>query len=678
MLTGACNVCHETISFEDALAGLPLRCKQCGQGWIRVPSAPGVTASVFNFTENGPTTPPDTATTDQRPIMPTPRADDPATGKDDPAGVPAATKKQAAPLPPTPISFDERLRAVTRWTPVAWALAAANVGLFAAMALTHRRLFSFSPDVLLTWGGALAPRVFGHGWWRAGSCLFVHGNLAHLAGNLLFLLLIAPLVERLLGPVRFALVYLFAGLGGGLLVMGTYPQHVVVGASAAVYGVYGALLGCCLRGPRSIPWRVVAQRGGLLLLYTAVSLLGRWLDFAQHPVGHLGGFVFGLAGGLLCGHRLQPRAARRRPWRLAVVAAVCAGLISLTAWWVNDCTAKARAYYARYAAARDREREVLGRFDDALRQWEQGKMTSAKWKDVLEKKLIPAWQDARSSCGLKLTGELAELEQHSFSMRDFWSALASMRGELKSRDKKPLTIEEYGKTYSLLCKVRLDTWRALANDLPGDHLLMVRALMDDRELESLVAALDDEVNEDNPLYRWFEVTRTGRRLDEKETEEPDAGLLKNRGFENGLEGWVTWSSFAPPRFEFDADVAREGRQSLRVSAPQPNDAGCTQEIMLKPGRWYRFSGWVRTRGLNPQGASAYGTFQIHARRINDVIERAANNGGDTEWTEVSITFKTRDDDGLIRIVVYFAGFGPGVGTAWFDDLRLVEVGKPAR
>ena len=100
--------------------------------------------------------------------------------------------------------------------------------------------------------------------------------------------------------------------------------------------------------------------------------------------------------------------------------------------------------------------------------------------------------------------------------------------------------------------------------------------------------------------------------------------------------------------------------------------------MLKPGRWYRFSGWVRTRGLNPQGASAYGTFQIHARRINDVIERAANNGGDTEWTEVSITFKTRDDDGLIRIVVYFAGFGPGVGTAWFDDLRLVEVGKPAR
>src|SRR5262249_30736511 len=152
-------------------------------------------------------------------------------------------------VPPSPISLEERLRAVTRWTPVTWVLVAVNVALFAAMALAHGRLFHFSQDTLLTWGGGLAPRVFDHQWWRAGSHMFLHDNLAHLASNLLFLLLIAPLVERLLGSTRFALVYLLAGLGGGLLVMGTYPQQVVVGVSAAVYGVYGALLGCCLRGP---------------------------------------------------------------------------------------------------------------------------------------------------------------------------------------------------------------------------------------------------------------------------------------------------------------------------------------------------------------------------------------------------------------------------------------------
>ncbi len=202
---------------------------------------------------------------------------------------------------------------------------------------------------------------------------------------------------------------------------------------------------------------------------------------------------------------------------------------------------------------------MLGRFDDALRQWEQGKLTGAEWKDVLEKKLIPAWQDARSSCGLKFTGELADLEKHDFSMQDFWSALRSMPGELRAHDEKPLTIEQYGKAYRLLAKVRLDTWRALAKDLPGDHLLTVRAVMDEHELELLCDALDEGVNEDNPLFRWFELTRTGRRLDEKETEQPDAGLINNRGFENGIEGWTTYGP--PSQFKFDTNVAAGGSAS---------------------------------------------------------------------------------------------------------------------
>jgi rhomboid protease GluP len=610
---------------------------------------------------------------------PSPLADNSATNKDDPAATAGEPKL---------LAFDERLRAATRWTPVTWTLVAANVVLFAAMAAMHGRLFYFGDDALLTWGGGLAPRVFDHEWWRAGSHMFVHGDLAHLAGNLLFLLLIAPLVERLLGPARFALVYLLAGLGGGLLGMGTYPQHVVVGASAAVFGVYGALLGCCLRGPRSISWRAVAQRGGLLLLYTVVSLLGQWLDFAQHPVGHLSGFVFGLVGGLLCGHRLQPRASRWRLWRLAVIAAACIGLVGLTVWWVHGCAAKALNFYGRYAPAKDRERELRGCFDDALHQWEQGKITSTEWKDVLEKKLIPAWQDARSSCGLKLTGELAELEQRDFSMQDFWSAARSVRGELKSQDEKPITIEEYGKTYRLLCKIRLDSWRALAKDLPGNHLLILRALLDHHELELLCDALDDDVNEDNPLYGWFELTRV-HRPGGKEEEEPDLGLIKNRGFENGLEGWATYvEGGAAPQIDFDPGVAREGRQALRMTASVPTNAGCYQDVLLKPGQWYRFSGWVRTRGLNRSGgwvptrglnggAGLWGTFSICRGGGNNFIAGAANHGGDTEWTQVSIPFQA-PDGGLTRIYVHFAGWGWATGTAWFDDLKLVEASEPAR
>jgi rhomboid protease GluP len=573
------------------------------------------------------------------------------------------------------LSYDERLRLATRRTPVTWVLVAANLAVFAVMAITHGRLFHFNPHVLLTWGGGLAPRVFGDQWWRAATYMFVHGDLAHLAGNLFFLLLIAPLVERLLGPWRFALAYLFAGLGGGLLAMGTMPQGVVVGASAAIAGVYGALLGCSLRGPRSIPWRMIAQRAGLLLLFTAVSLLCEWLDVTGQPVAHLGGFVFGVAAGLLCGHKLQPRAARRRWWGLAVVAAVCVGLVGLTAWGVYGCTAKARSYYARYAPAKDRERELLGRFEDALHRWERGEITGAEWKLLLEKTLIPALQEARSSCSLKLTGDLADLEKQPLSMQDFWKDLRSTRGEPKSHDEKPLTIEEYGKAYSLLWKVRVDTWRALADDLPGNHALMLRAILDEHELDLLCLALDDEVNEDNPLFRWFELRRTGRQPVEKEEEGRDLGLIKNPGFENGLEGWTKFTNGPPAQFEFDTAVAHEGRQALRVTATAPTDTVCYQEVQLKPGSWYRSTGWVRTRGLDPRGAPVYGTFHVHARGVNDFIAKGLNHRGDTEWTKVSLSFQARGD-GLTRIVVYFVGFGQGTGTAWFDDLKLVEISGP--
>jgi membrane associated rhomboid family serine protease len=73
-------------------------------------------------------------------------------------------------------------------------LAAANVVLFAAMALTHARLSHFSSHLLLSWGGGLAPRVFGREWWRAVTYMFVHADLAHLTTNLFFLLLMAPLL----------------------------------------------------------------------------------------------------------------------------------------------------------------------------------------------------------------------------------------------------------------------------------------------------------------------------------------------------------------------------------------------------------------------------------------------------------------------------------------------------
>jgi hypothetical protein len=146
--------------------------------------------------------------------------------------------------------------------------------------------------------------------------------------------------------------------------------------------------------------------------------------------------------------------------------------------------------------------------------WEQKKLTSSEWKQVLERKLIPALQEMRAACGIKLTGEDADLEKRSFPMRELWNVLQKARGEPNERQKKPLTIKEYGEIYRFLCKVRLDTWRALADELPRSHTSAARALLDIHELDMLAAGLDDELNDDNPLHRWFELSRKRKGFEE--------------------------------------------------------------------------------------------------------------------------------------------------------------------
>jgi hypothetical protein len=170
------------------------------------------------------------------------------------------------------------------------------------------------------------------------------------------------------------------------------------------------------------------------------------------------------------------------------------------------------------------------------------------------------------------------------------------------------------------------------------------------------------------------VSQSGKELFRRSQIITDTGLIKNHSFEAGLEGWSTDIIGARPKIEFDADESRDGWQSVRVTAAELTDTAIAQDVTLKPGKWYRLSGWVRTRNLDPHGAGVYGTFQVQRPGMGFVS--GTNHKGDTEWTEVQITFEA--PNGPTHIVAFFVGFGKGTGSAWFDDIKLVEVSPPAR
>jgi membrane associated rhomboid family serine protease len=96
-------------------------------------------------------------------------------------------------------------------------------------------------DFIVKWG--LKPTDLARGkYLTAYTCMFVHADFMHFAGNMVVLWAFAWTLEELLGPVRFGLMYLACGLAAGAAWCGfNWGSNVpCVGASGAIAGVMGA------------------------------------------------------------------------------------------------------------------------------------------------------------------------------------------------------------------------------------------------------------------------------------------------------------------------------------------------------------------------------------------------------------------------------------------------------
>lgn len=127
-------------------------------------------------------------------------------------------------------------------------------------------------------------------WWRYIAALFLHGSWSHIFFNLFALLVFAPPLERLLGHVRYGLFYLLSGVLGNLIAVWMANGFwSAVGASTAIYGVYGAFLYLCLFERDRLDQSSRTTVYGILvtgLIYSfVIPNIGYW--------AHIGGLVAG-------------------------------------------------------------------------------------------------------------------------------------------------------------------------------------------------------------------------------------------------------------------------------------------------------------------------------------------------------------------------------------------------
>ena len=82
------------------------------------------------------------------------------------------------------------------------------------------------------------------GWLTIFTSMFMHGGFMHLIGNMLYMWIFADNIEDNLGPKKFFIFYILAGVGAAMtqVFMDTHSQVPMVGASGAIGGVLGAYL----------------------------------------------------------------------------------------------------------------------------------------------------------------------------------------------------------------------------------------------------------------------------------------------------------------------------------------------------------------------------------------------------------------------------------------------------
>jgi rhomboid protease GluP len=171
-----------------------------------------------------------------------------------------------------------------------------NVGVFLTTFFCGLGFMTFKAQDLLTWGANFRPITTDGQWWRLLTNTFMHGGIMHLFANMYGLLFVGIFLEPLLGRTRYLIAYLLTGILASCASIWWYDATISIGASGAVFGLYGMFLALLLT-------RVFTPEFGKAFLLSTLVFVGfnllmglkGGIDNAAHIGGLASGFALGLA-----------------------------------------------------------------------------------------------------------------------------------------------------------------------------------------------------------------------------------------------------------------------------------------------------------------------------------------------------------------------------------------------
>jgi rhomboid protease GluP len=184
---------------------------------------------------------------------------------------------------------------------VTYVLIALNIAIYIYGAIVGGNALETGYNVVLTWG-QYNDFVFQGAYYQLFTSMFIHASIVHLAGNMLFLLIFGLRAEEMFSLPEYLGIYFLGGLVGNLLSLVFGPNFLSVGASGAIFAIFGA---CIMYDRKAMQQSIV---GALIFAFFLFFInTGEGVNI----LAHLGGLVFGLLAGYMLASKRRPEKETR-------------------------------------------------------------------------------------------------------------------------------------------------------------------------------------------------------------------------------------------------------------------------------------------------------------------------------------------------------------------------------
>lgn len=151
-------------------------------------------------------------------------------------------------------------------------------------------------DQLITRFAQINDLVAAGEWWRLFTVVLLHGSLYHILFNMWALWVLGPQIERGVGTWPFVSLYLAAAGVGGAAYFYLGGGGPAVGASGAIFGLFGIWLSWAVHRRNTLQGRaLLSQLMFLLVINAALPLIFRGIAWEAHLGGLVAGFLIGEA-----------------------------------------------------------------------------------------------------------------------------------------------------------------------------------------------------------------------------------------------------------------------------------------------------------------------------------------------------------------------------------------------